>query len=38
MKELIGDDIRICPFDGCATLCDGNCDNCEDAEDDEEWN
>lgn len=27
------DDIRICPFDGCAVMCDGDCANCDDAED-----
>lgn len=29
-KQLIGDDIRICPFDGCAVMCDGDCTNCDD--------
>ena len=34
-KKLI-DDIRICPFDGYAVMCDGDCKNCDDAEDDYE--
>lgn len=35
---MIEEDIRICPFDLLPVVCDGDCEGCDDAEEDEEWN
>lgn len=35
---MIEEDIRICPFDLLPVVCDGDCENCDEATEDEEWN